>query len=436
MMGMKISDFNRYALGICAVTALLAGCGALPLDSAQGRLAQGDKAGDGMGPLTSGAYKVLYSFNAGTDASLPFAEDAPLVVSDGLLYGTTAEGGGGCGDSGCGTVFQASPTGAEHVVYRFKGQPDGQNPTSSLTRLRGTWYGVTAAGGSSGNGSVFAVDRSGHEHVVYSFKGGSDGAMPFGRLLAFNGKLYGTTANGGTSGSSCNENPGLGTVFEVSPTGAESVLYRFKGIPDACNPMAGLIVLDGRLYGTTINGGTFGFGSVFAITTAGKERVLYSFKYGAKDGAGPLAPLIAVAGKLYGTTTDGGSEGYQGTVFEVSLSGAERVLHRFIKNVTDGSYPESALLYRNGELYGTTDTGGSSACKNAGCGTVFEVNTSSGKERVLHFFAGPPDGHNPTGGLTAINNTFYGTTYGGGAGSCYSGLGCGTVFSLEAKGAQ
>lgn len=381
---------------------------------------------------------VLYSFKGGRDACCPFGEEAPLVFSQGLLYGTTMGGGGATRCAlGCGTVFDVSKTGAETVLHRFQGQPDGANPSGALIALNGKWYGMTAGGGSSNKGAVFSVDRSGNEHVVYSFKGGSDGSTPFGRLLALNGVLYGTTVEGGHAG--CTENLGCGTVFQVSSGGAERVLYRFKGPPDAANPYVGLIELGGTLYGTSVYGGAHGlpqgFGSVFAISTGGKERVVYSFKDG-RDGALPQSPLISVAGKLYGTTTDGGSQQnvVEGVVFEVSPAGAERVLYRFSANGSQGRGPQAQLLYRNGELYGTAAGGGiagsSLACGVYGCGTIFELALSSGKLRVLYRFEGPPDGYYPTGGLTEIKGTFYGTTEDGGKGPCYSGTGCGTVFAF------
>lgn len=368
-------------------------------------------------PLANRSYHVIYSFQAANDAELPLWADAPLLYSGGLLYGAATGGnsGPGCGVS-CGTLFSVSPSGSEKLLYKFNGQSDGGDPFGPLVSYEGMMYGVTSGGGSSGNGVIFALDSYGNERVVYGFKGGSDGAFPAGSLTEFNGALYGTTTEGGSDG--------FGTIFVLQTSGAERVLHSFAKGADGEHPYAGLTVLDGNLYGTTDGGGTYGFGTVFVIGPAGKERPVYSFAYGT-DGAAPTAPLTAVGGKLYGTTTDGGGENYLGTVFEVTPSGSEQVLHRFLESTTDGYFPESTLLYRKGKFYGTTVLGGRS-----GLGTVFVV-TKSGVERVVHNFQTVPDGRYPTGGLTEINNTLYGTTSEGGTGACAYGDGCGTVFALH-----
>ena len=95
--------------------------------------------------------------------------------------------------------------------------------------------------------------------MLYSFKGGSDGAGPSG-LIDVNGKLYGTTGYGGTPGT-------YGTVFSISTTGyAETVLHRFGVSKDGQHPGAGLLNVNGTLYGTTSDGGLYGKGTVFALT--------------------------------------------------------------------------------------------------------------------------------------------------------------------------
>jgi uncharacterized repeat protein (TIGR03803 family) len=152
----------------------------------------------------------------------------------------------------------------------------------------------------------------------------TDGLGPIAGLIDVNGTLYGTTQQGGASGD--------GTVFEVSTSGTESVLYDCKGAPDVQDPWGALIDINGTLYGTTIYGGTSNAGAVFEVRRSGRERVLHSFK-GGKDGGYPLAGLIDVNGTLYGTTQQGGANN-AGTVFEVRRSGRERVLYSF-KGGTD-----------------------------------------------------------------------------------------------------
>src|SRR5271165_2453754 len=95
--------------------------------------------------------------------------------------------------------------------------------------------------------------------VIYSFQNGSDGAYPYAGLTALNGDLYGTTYGGGATS-------GWGTVFKVSTSGAEQVLYQFQAGNDGAHPYDGLVALNGTFYGTTAQGGTSGSGTVFSIT--------------------------------------------------------------------------------------------------------------------------------------------------------------------------
>jgi uncharacterized repeat protein (TIGR03803 family) len=257
-----------------------------------------------------------------------------------------------------------STAGVEHVLYSFKGGKDGQYPYGKLLDVNGTLYGTTFQGGvSPGWGVVFKVTTTGEEHVVYSFKAGKDGAHPYAGLIAVKGLLYGTTYQGGTSGA--------GTVFSVSPTGDEKVIYSFKGGSDGEYPYARLLYLKGALYGTTYSGGVSdGWGVIFRVRTASrKEDVLYKFKANT-DGAHPyFAGLINQNGKLYGTTFQGGAKG-AGTVFwEGPSGGDDHVVYSF-KAYTDGEYPYAGLTALNGSVYGTTYQGGGAS--NAG--TVYKLS--------------------------------------------------------------
>jgi len=343
-------------------------------------------------------YNLLYSFKGGNDAGYPYAG---LTILNGTLYGTTYGGGGGYE---WGTVFKVGLSGVEHVLYRFQAGHDGAHPYAGLTPLNGALYGTTYQGGTSGSGTIFKITPAGVERVIYSFKGGNDGQYPYGKLVAVNGALYATTYQGGVSS-------GWGTIFKVSVSGIEKVIYRFNAGNDGAHPWAGLTLLDGTLYGTTYQGGTNGAGTVFKVSTAGAEHVLYSFK-GGKDGEYPYARLLALDGALYGTTYQGGVSYGWGTVFKVSTSGIERVLYRFQAG-KDGAHPYYAgLVERNGALYGTTYQGGTS-----GAGTVYKLATNGTSEHVVYSFKGGNDGQYPYDGLIFVNGSLYGTTNAGGSSS-------------------
>jgi uncharacterized repeat protein (TIGR03803 family) len=270
--------------------------------------------------------------------------------------------------------------------------------------------------------------------ILHRFQG-SDGSTPMGALLIDGGgTLYGTTSGGGASG-------GFGVVFSLTPRVKGygfSVLHRFAGGTGGAQPESSLVLADGTLYGTTYAGGLHDLGTVFALSPSGSGfKVIYSFA-GGTDGQWPMSTLVWYKGALYGTTYKGGvvsSCGHGcGTVFRMTLTGSETILHRFGGRFY-GEGPTSALLVGvNGVLYGTTLAGGDleTDCTyqkyTKGCGTVFEMIPKGGQytTSIIYRFKGPVnDGSFPNGPLAMDGQgALYGTTE-------FSDLGQGgTVFSL------
>jgi uncharacterized repeat protein (TIGR03803 family) len=367
-------------------------------------------------------FTVLYSF-AGypTDGAGPGA--GLLMDASGNLYGTTAFGGkvngAHCGSSGyigCGTVFKLDTNGVETVLHNFTGA-DGANASSNLiTDAYGNLYGTTANGGNlqdcggdgiAGCGVVFELSGE-EETVLHRFTGGADGAFPqAGLVMDASGALYGTALEGGSVGG--------GVVFKLVGK-KETVLHSFTGGKDGDGPASSLLLdATGNLYGTDAAGGDTDCGCGVVFKLAGKHlSVLHSFK-GTPDGAEPIAGVIMDAeGNLYGTTDDGGESYNAGTVFELSPSGKERILHRFRANYHvqhDGIKPDAAVVRdAQGNLYGTTEEGGPN-----GYGVVFEI-TPDGKETILHNFCSGDcsDGASPNGLIMDAQGNLYGTNFGGG----------------------
>ena len=336
----------------------------------------------------------------------------------GSLYGTTSQGGTVTAN-GDGTIFKITLAGDETVLHSFEGTPDGQFPQASLIAVKGLLYGTTPNGGTTAYGTVFTTTKKGVENVAYSFMGGTDGAGSEASLTNVNGTLYGTTSAGG--GTSCNSGIGCGTVFKIDQSGTESVSYRFQGGSDGQAPSAPMIYVKGMLYGTTFFGGGSGCnfrgcGTIFKIDPSGTESIVYAFK-GGSDGSNPDAGLIDLNGTLYGTTSEGGGSNNNGTVFRVSRSGKEHVIHKF-KGESDGADPEAGLVAVKGTLFGTTFAGGADDF-----GTVFQM-TRSGDETLLHSFTFGADGGNPSAAMIDVKGKLYGTTKTGGT------SGFGTVFSV------
>jgi len=376
-------------------------------------------------PAASQTYQVLHSFKGEPDGAYPQA--SLTMDASGNLYGTTYQGG-----LGFGTVFKRDLEGHQTVLYSFKGASDGSYPLHAGVILdsNGNFYGTTFAGGAHGYGTVFKLTSSGKETILYSFSGSSgDGAYPYAGLVRDSaGNLYGTTAFGGGANY-------CGVVYKISSTGKETVLYRFADQPDGANPYSSLIRDSaGNLYGTTYRGGQADRGTIFKITSSDKEAILYNFTGAPGDGSNPYSELIRdSAGNFYGTTYVGGKSGL-GTVYELNAQGVETVLYNFTGLKHDGSHPYAGVVRdSSGNLFGTTYDGGDLSCSSPGCGMVFELN-SAGKETVLHIFEGHrgkfTDGSWPFAGLVRDSaGNLYGTTNKGGK---YSPLEqrVGTVFKL------
>lgn len=285
--------------------------------------------------------------------------------------------------------------------------------------------------------------------VIYNFTGGLDGGNSMaGLTIDAAGNLYGTSC--GVPCQSSRNN--AGTVFRLSKKGSGWVftpLYDFRGGKDGAAPEARVVIgPDGSLYGTTINGGSYGYGTVFNLKPPPSvspnifgrwaETVLFSFT-GGSDGANPEAEVVFdQAGNLYSTTFAGGQgQGAYGwgVVFQLAPAGlgwAESVLHTF-SGGGDGGWPVDGLIFDSaGNLYGTTAYGGTwgrYGCSFGwSCGTVFKLAQSSSgwTESVVYSLQGGTDGGNPIGGVIfGVDGYLYGTTSWGGSN------GGGTVFSIN-----
>jgi uncharacterized repeat protein (TIGR03803 family) len=293
---------------------------------------------------------------------------------------------------------------------------------------------------------------SAQETVLYSFKGGRDGAYPrSGLVMGADGNLYGTTSEGGKKRFSCRVS--CGTVFALSPPSAgqiawtEIIIHRFGGdgaLSGTSTPYAGVTMgAGGVLYGTTVGSGlgigdVVKVGAVFALQSpaAGEtrwtEKLLHVFS-GGKDGASPLGGLIVGAGGvLYGTTTSGGNSACDagcGTVFALMPPAAgksrwtKQVLYSF--DGAGGQSPSWALRMDGaGNLFGTSGGGSHKG------GTVFQLvppglGETRWSHRLLHSFGKDNDGSGPGGLIIDARGVLYGSTVLGGDSKR------GTVFELS-----
>ena len=344
---------------------------------------------------------VVYSFTYPTYTAAIGCPPAPGSINEqphtgvlfykGQLYGTTPEGGAGAkrvADSDDGMVFRLTkPTSggtpwAEQTLHSFQPEPnppqdpptfDGLYPCSRLIEKNGTLYGSTLSGGPGGFGTVFALvppatgQTVWREDQLYNFLGQSDGAEPYDGLVMDNKNSFYGVRKGGMDGITAPSVfqlvlNGSGNYSEVTLlTNNDDVFYNGDLLRDSTT---------GSLFGTTQNGGANGYGNVFKLTPSVGGWTyddLYDFTGGA-DGAHPNGGLVGGPGDLFGTTQGGGSgtgTSGDGVLFELRQEIAGNpysliVQHTFSGFFYDDGAVPGAGLYKDatGTLWGTTTYGG------------------------------------------------------------------------------
>ena len=298
--------------------------------------------------------KALYDFSD--------SDGAPgwgLTLAEGSLY--TNASYAEVMDGPCGSALQLNPSGSgwsEVLMHTYVKKDDGC-PTGNLALDSvGNLYGVTQDGGANGWGSIFELTKSGsnwNETILYSFTGGADGGAPYaGMIFDSAGNLYGTATASTTN---------HGTVFELSPSQAGwtyKVLYTFQGGNDGGQPVAGLILVNGNLYGAAESFGKNGGGTVFELSSA-KSGWSFHVLASMQGTGGPVASLaMDTSGTLYGTNFFDGASGY-GSVFKLTPNKGKWTytdLHDFTGG-SDGGYPGGGVAFDSkGNAFGTAVLGG------------------------------------------------------------------------------
>jgi uncharacterized repeat protein (TIGR03803 family) len=314
----------------------------------------------------SGAVGTLYAFGIGDGPATP--SSALAQGPDGLLYGVSTDGGA----NAWGTIYKTTTNGIVTNVVSFD-LGLGVDPDQTLTLgVDGNFYGTTPSAG-SGDGNVFCLATNGALTFLATFDE-TNGLLANQLTQGADGSLYGTTFEGGGTGN--------GAIFNLTTNGLFTSLYSFSETNGGFLPEAGLAQTpDGTFYGTTFEGGVYGYGTVFAMTPLGEVTTVYSFT-GGSDGGHPAANLILAGdGNFYGTTANGGAYD-DGTVFKMAPGNAPVTLATF--DGYNGANPQSPLVQgTDGNFYGTTPNGGAD-----GNGVIFRVNINSPS---LQITGQPPD---------------------------------------------
>ncbi|GJG94183.1 hypothetical protein CBA19C6_06860 [Cupriavidus pauculus] len=423
--GAKVQVGNTY---VVTVSSISAGSSVLlcPVTNGQGTVATN------VNNITVDCHapqlNTLHVFSgSGADGIRPTGR--MVADAQGTLYGTTQDS-----IAGYGTVFSVKTNGdgtyTTATVYAFTGT-DGSVPTGLAIDSHGNLFGTTQSGGANGYGTVFELKANGdgtYTMVTLHSFADTDGSRPTGLTIDSAGNLFGTTSTGG-SFFSCMF--GCGTVFKLQANGdgtyqSATTLYAFEGA--AGSKPAGLM-LDGQgnLYGVT----TGGNGTAFRMQANGDGTyatpvTLHAFTGMGTDGNVPTELAMDAQGNLFGTTQNGGTNG-SGTAFKLKPNGdgtyTTTTLYSF--SSATGATPLAGLtLDAQGNLFGTTSAGGASSN-----GVVFELKANGDgtyTSLLLYTFTGAADGSTPNGGLVVDSRgNMFGTTMYGGSGNR------GTVFRVN-----
>jgi uncharacterized repeat protein (TIGR03803 family) len=331
---------------------------------------------------------TLYSFH-GPDGATP--DGPVAFGPDGALYGTTFYGGTGCFNGcGNVFRLQPPPTfcarvscpWTQTVLHEFAGGTDGSQPAfgSPTFDPAGNLYGTTTGNGNETCGTIYELEHNANQwtfNLLWTFTGYADGCGSWsGVTLDSAGILNGTTNAGGANQD--------GTAFSLVPSGGTwslIPLHQFENSTDGSQSFgnlslnsAGDLLGSNRAYGPGTSGGVF---ELSPSDGGWNFSLLHSFSF--NDQGGPQSPvLIDSAGNLYGTTVQGGRYGW-GTVFKLTPSGSGYTytdLYDFTGGANGGWPYGQIVMDASGNLFGTTEFGGMTGgdvCGAYGCGVVWEL---------------------------------------------------------------
>jgi uncharacterized repeat protein (TIGR03803 family) len=236
-----------------------------------------------------------------------------IQASDGNFYGTAYEGYAGAG----GAIIRLRPSGEATVMHAFRGGSDGARPVGGLIQgSDGFLYGTTQQGGALNQGTIYRLSLAGELTILHTFMRGSDGYNPVVPFVEGpDGNFYGVSHATGGAETGYNN----GNIFlRMSPSGQLTTLHTTQWSTESIRDRL-VLATDGNFYGAMRWSGN-GYGSIFRLTPAGALTYLYHFR-GLVDGAEPAGGLVEGRdGYLYGITSRGGTNA-RGTMYRVSMTG-------------------------------------------------------------------------------------------------------------------
>ena len=262
-----------------------------------------------------------------------------------------------------------------------------------------------------------------------------DGANPASGLAVMQGGLFGITLNRGDNG--------CGAAFYLAPDGSSftNLFPMTSGAPGGY-ALGDPLVEGSRFYTTATAGGLYGAGSILTGQPHGTITAIYDFEAVSQHtgintgGANPAGQLILSNGRLFGCAQNGGANA-SGTLFSISTNGnAFTVLHNFERpdantgTNSGGSVPHCGMVADAAMLHGTATAGG-----NGGTGVLFSINSDGSGYSVLHHFeALDCSAATNTGGAFPSGALVRSGSTIYGTTSAGGQHGCGTVYAIETDG--
>jgi len=340
-----------------------------------------------------------------------------VQASDGKLYGMTSEGG----VFNAGIIFSYDPNSSTFSKLKDFDVANGGYPYGSLIQAAdGNLYGMTTYGGNDDRGVIFSFNPGSAIYQKLMDFDSANGSNPSGALLEANqGKLYGITGVGGS------HNAGVLFSYDITLS-SYSKLEDFDSA-GGYYPSGTLVqAMDGKLYGTTTMGGTTNNGVIFSFDTLSSDyESLYNFDL--LNGASPTGNLSQAGdGNLYGMTATGGSNGY-GVIFSYDPNNLNYTKLADFDGINGAAASGGLVQADDGKLYGMTWGGGLDFVQ---AGVIFSFDPSSMTYSMVHSFY-YPNGGRPFGSLLrASDGKLYGLASNEGLGY-NSGLESGVIFSFD-----
>ncbi|MEM8897501.1 MAG: choice-of-anchor tandem repeat GloVer-containing protein [Bacteroidota bacterium] len=326
--------------------------------------------------------------------NLPSSPRGTLVGANGKFWGVARNGG----QFGKGCLFNMNPDGSGlQVLYSF-GSDDGLSPEAGLILHEGKLWGTTPLGGVNNFGVIYNWNiTTGTYTKVHDFDG-TQGANPRSPLEVIGNKLWGNTNAGGTNN--------LGTIFTINDDeNGFTMVHSFSG-GDGQNPInVNLIEINGKVWGSTDQGGDLSPGVIFSIdTTTMAFTKEYEFDASGDDEWWePYGSLTFSNGKIWGTARGGGANGY-GVIFNINPDGSGLTeIHDFV--ISNGEEANGGLIEAEGKLWGMTQEGG-----EFGDGIVFSIDTSGTNFTKVLDLSGSSFGRFSSNTLAVLDDRVYGMT--------------------------